>query len=127
MHSLVLPFAVLLLLTGCIDEPVRDASGNTKFVNLATFIEEQTTLLDSLNPAVDKEVRIGDKSERQTLQNINWQRELELFLQADISKPALQASYNVEDGPGNIRIFQAQNRRKSEYTIPESTFWGAGK
>jgi hypothetical protein len=106
MSSLVLSFAVLLLLTGCIDEPVRDASSNTKFVNLATFIEEQTALLDSLNPAVDKEVRIGGKYERQTLQNINWQRELDLFLQADISKPALQAAYDIEDGPGNIRIFR---------------------
>jgi hypothetical protein len=96
----------MLLLTGCIDEPVREVAGNSKFVNLAQFIEEQASLLDSLNPAVEKKVLINQAYEQQILHNVNWGRELELFLRADISKPALQASYQIEEQDKQVRIFR---------------------
>jgi hypothetical protein len=106
MGSLLLYSACFLLLGGSIDEPVRDKTGNTQFVNLAQFINQQTIWLDSLNPAVDKKVVIGGESQQKTVQNINWRKELELFLQADISKPALQAAYEIEEVDKRIRIFR---------------------
>lgn len=120
--SFMLCCMLFFLISGCIDEPVRDATGTSKFVNVAGFIEEQTALLDSLNPAVAKKVLIGDKQEQQTLQNINWQRELELFLQADISKPALQASFDIKEQDKNIRIFKPREGENPDIDLLKVTF-----
>jgi hypothetical protein len=120
--SLLFYGLLILLLSGCIDEPVRDASGTSRFVNIAGFIQEQTALLDSLNPPVEKKVLIGEKQEQQTLQQINWQRELELFLQADISKPALQASFEIEEQDKNIRIFRPKVGENPDIDLLKVTF-----
>jgi len=88
---------------------VRDSSGNSKFVNVARFIEEQTQLLDSVNPPVDKKVLIGQNYEQQTLKDINWKRELEMFMQADISKPAVQAGYELEEQNKIVRIYKPKS------------------
>jgi hypothetical protein len=120
--SLLLVSFSLFFLSGCIDEPVRDTSGTSKFVNIASFIDEQTALLDSLNPAVEKKVLIGGKQEHQTLQNIDWQRELELFIQADISKPALQASFDIEEQDKNIRIFRPREGENPDINYLKVTF-----
>ena len=38
---------------------------------------------------------INEKRNQQTTRDINWTRELELFTQADINKPALRSSYQI--------------------------------
>ena len=120
--SLLIGCISLFFLSGCIDEPVRDTSGTSKFVNVAGFISNQTALLDSLNPAVEKKVLIGENQEQQTLQNIDWQRELELFIQADISKPALQASFDIEEQDKNIRIFRPREGENPDIDYLKVTF-----
>ncbi len=119
--SLLFLCLLLLIISGCVDEPVRDQSDN-KFVNLSTFIEGQATLLDSLNPKVTKKVLINGKQEQQTLQDINWAKELVLFLQADISKPALQASYQVEEVSTGVRIYKPREEENPDIQYLKVSF-----
>ena len=44
---------------------------------------------------VTKRAQIGGKKQQLTTRNVNWKRELELFTQADINKPALRQSYTI--------------------------------
>ena len=127
MGSLLLYGLVCMLFSGCIDEPVRDNSVDTKFVNLARFIQEQTALLDSLNPPVDKKVRVGEKDEQQTLRDINWKKELELFLQADISKPAIQAGFEIEEQSGNVRVFRPRSGENPDIQYLKVSFDEQGR
>lgn len=96
-----------LISTGCASEPAGIKKDN-RFFDLATFIEGQIVLLDSLHPQVRKKVRIGNTTEEKILPQTNWQKELELFVQVDISKPALQASYLVEEQSDRVRIYKAR-------------------
>jgi hypothetical protein len=102
---LCLPF----LMVSCQNEPANKMQ-DTRFFDLAVFIKEQITLLDSLDADVTKKVRIGDTYETKTIGNVDWAKELDLFIQADISKPALQASYNIENASNTIRIYKAKNK-----------------
>ncbi|WP_128545641.1 hypothetical protein [Larkinella soli] len=81
----------VLLLAGC-NNPAKEAPVGT-YYDLKSYVEQQIGQLDRQKPAVVKQVGFGSQRERQTVKDINWSRELDLFLQADINKQAYQASY----------------------------------
>jgi hypothetical protein len=94
-------------LFGCSEEP-GSLKRDTRFFDLAAFIKAQSALLDSLHPKVRKKVTIGNTVEEKIVTETNWTKELELFNQADISKPALQASYEIENESEQVRIYKAK-------------------
>lgn len=95
----VLRFAALTILLaslfGC-----ETGQENTKtpkaYYDLKGFIESQIVLLKSDKPSVSKNMEISGNSENRTSRDIDWNRELELFVQADINKPAYSKSYRIE-------------------------------
>ncbi|QHT66692.1 hypothetical protein GXP67_08485 [Rhodocytophaga rosea] len=95
------------VLFSCGQEPAS-LKRDTRFFDLAAFIETQSILLDSLQPKVRKKVTIGDTVEEKIVSETNWAKELELFDQADISKPALQTSYEIEEQSEQIRVYKAK-------------------
>ncbi len=99
--------ACLIWLTGCMDEPAARVE-DSRFFNVTGFMENQVALLDSLNPKVSKKVLVDDTRDTKVLADVNWGRELELFIQADISKPAIQASYDVENSSNRVHLFRAR-------------------
>lgn len=98
---------ISVALAGCESEPAS-IKRDSRFFDLSAFIEAQSALLDSLQPRVHKKVTIGDTVEEKIVTETNWAKELELFNQADISKPALQASYQIEEQAGQVRIYKAK-------------------
>ena len=83
----------MLMLFAC-DNPVETNQANVYF-DVAGYVRAQVATLKRQNPTVQKQTRIKDKSQNQTVKNIDWSRELELFTQADINKPAFRKSYDV--------------------------------
>lgn len=81
------------MLTGC-DNPVRQNQPNV-YYDVAGYVERQIVDLSAQKPLVDKAVRVNQNRSRQTTRDLNWTRELELFAQADINKPALRSSYQI--------------------------------
>jgi hypothetical protein len=98
---------ISMALSSCSQEPAS-VKRDTRFFDLAAFIETQSALLDSLQPKVRKKVTIGDTVEEKIVSETNWAKELELFNQADISKPALQTSYEVEEQSAQVRMYKAK-------------------
>lgn len=84
---------LFLILTSC-DNPVQQNQPNV-YYDVAGFVERQIGDLSARKPLVDKTVLVNEERNQQATRDINWSRELELFAQADINKPALQNSYQV--------------------------------
>lgn len=93
MKNLFVPGVLMLLLVAC-DNPAQPGQANVYF-DVAGYVKTQIAALKTQNPTVEKQTRIKDKSQNQTVKNIDWSRELELFTQADINKPAFRNSYDI--------------------------------
>lgn len=78
---------------------VRPNPANRKpaYFNLLGFLEQQSTLLGQRRPAVEKQVLLRDGQQETTrVQPTEWAKELQIFQQADINKPALRSLYAVD-------------------------------
>ncbi|GAB3749444.1 hypothetical protein [Spirosoma pomorum] len=86
-------FLLFPVIAGC-DNPVQQNLPNV-YYDVAGFVQNQTKALTAAKPLVNKSVQINDNKSQHQTRNINWSRELELFMQADINKPALRNSYQI--------------------------------
>lgn len=90
-------YAFLLFLAlsviACSEAP--KSSEKPVYYDVAGYVTGQVKILSSEKPPVTKRLQMGQKTEQQTSRAINWSRELELFMQADINKPALRGSYAI--------------------------------
>ncbi|GAB4052075.1 hypothetical protein [Spirosoma litoris] len=84
---------VTLLISGCAD-PAQQTQPNV-YYDVLRFVKQQISDLSAQKPLVRKAVAINDSKSQQTIREINWSHELELFTQADINKPALRSSYQI--------------------------------
>ncbi|QDA60181.1 hypothetical protein [Hymenobacter jejuensis] len=95
-----------LLITACgSDEqaqPQQTAAHSTQYFDVKGFLDAQAQLLNRQNPAVEKKVNLRDgKLETTRVPHVDWTKELQIFYQADINKPALRGAYAIESAPTN--------------------------
>lgn len=102
MHYRFLTFiaAVLLLsLASCRQEETRDDAPKI-YYDLKGFVETQIVYLNEKKPEVSKTALLGSKREVSKTREVDWKKELELFVQADINKPSYRQSYEIaQNGP----------------------------
>ncbi|WP_460977364.1 hypothetical protein [Spirosoma knui] len=84
---------VISVLMGC-DNPAQQNQPNV-YYDVAGFVKKQIAELSAQKPLVAKSVLINAEQNQQATRDVNWSRELELFTQADINKPALRTSYQI--------------------------------
>jgi hypothetical protein len=89
------------LLSAC-NEEIKENQVK-KYFDLKGLIEKQTKTLNSQKPVVQKLVIISDSSESQSVKTIDWAKELELFIQADLNKPAFIQSYQVDSSSIGVK------------------------
>lgn len=65
------------------------------YYDLKGFIESQISVLNKVRPEVIKTMSVSGKNETRTSREMDWKKELELFVQADINKPAYSKSYSI--------------------------------
>ncbi|GLU54157.1 hypothetical protein [Dyadobacter frigoris] len=65
------------------------------YYDLKEFIESQVPILNNEKPEVIKTMSVSGKNETRTSGDVDWKKELELFIQADINKPAYSKSYSI--------------------------------
>ena len=93
---------VLLILAACgpgEDATVRPTPANRKpnYFDVKGFLDSQVATLNRQQPVVEKQVRLRDgKAETTRVTKTDWSKELQIFYQADINKPALRGAYEVE-------------------------------
>jgi hypothetical protein len=82
-------------ITACSDGNTTQRTEKPVYFDVAGYVKGQIEALSKQKPGVTKRTQMGEKVEQQTTRTINWSRELELFTQADINKPALRNSYTI--------------------------------
>jgi ABC-type uncharacterized transport system auxiliary subunit len=89
------------LLSAC-NEEVRE-NQTKRYFDLKGLIEKQIKILNTQKPVVEKLVIIADSSENQSVKTIDWAKELELFIQVDLNKPAFIQSYQVDSSSMGVK------------------------
>jgi hypothetical protein len=109
--TLALAFGLLVGLSSC-----NEVTGNAdnRFVALEALLDEQVRLLESANPAVKKSVLAAGGTQEKTFRDVDWQKELAAFRQADLGKPGLRGAYTVQDVAPNVRVFRVKPGENSE-------------
>ncbi len=73
-----------------------DQSGSkSTYFDLKGFVGEQIALLTDLHPVVFRNMRIDGQKDQYMGAEVDWARELDLFVQADLNKPSLRESYTI--------------------------------
>lgn len=85
---------VSIFLFSC-TSPVERAEKSANYYDVKGFVNDQISSLNTSHKAVAKRMSMGGKHETIQQQNVNWKKELELFVQADINKPAYRKSYDI--------------------------------
>jgi hypothetical protein len=93
LQKLLLFASVILVIISCKDDAQED---NVKiYYDLKGFMENQIVYLIEKQPEVSKTAVLDGQNETTKTRDINWKKELELFIQADINKPSYKQSYQV--------------------------------
>lgn len=85
---------LLLFLASCTQSENKIQSKS--YYDLAGLMNQQISDLSEKKPVVDKTVILVDKQERIETKDIDWNKELELFIQADLNKQSYQSGYTID-------------------------------
>ena len=90
-------FGVMAVLVMVSCESTTDQIGGKTYYDLRGFVENQTKILKDTKPLVYKKLLVNNKSEVIRLKISDWEKELELFKQLDLNKPAFKTSYEMKE------------------------------
>lgn len=101
MKQIMCILTVSLMVLSCSSE--SQTNQTKKYFDLKGLIESQIKILNKLKPIVQKSILIAEKSENQVVKTIDWAKELALFIQADLNKPAFIQSYQVDSSSTSLK------------------------
>jgi hypothetical protein len=102
--------SVLLLLCGsyaCNKPEIKETGAELKYFDLKEYFKNETIRLTRQNPQVDKTVGHNGTTENKKVRIGSWEKELNLFAESDINKPAWRLSYNVQTNDDSI-VYKAK-------------------
>ncbi|KQS34264.1 hypothetical protein ASG33_02980 [Dyadobacter sp. Leaf189] len=82
------------MLASC-DQQAADDNEVKRYFDLKGFVENQIVYLNEKKPLATKSAKLDGELETVKSDAIDWKKELELFIQADINKPSYAQSYDV--------------------------------
>jgi hypothetical protein len=82
-----------------------------RYFDLKGLIAKQTERLLTEKPLVVKTIAMADTSETQSIQTIDWTKELEFFTQTDLNKPAYINSYQVDSSSMGVKYVLKENEK----------------
>lgn len=85
---------LFLFLTACTNSENKILSKS--YFDLAGLLNQQIINLSAKKPLVEKLAILENKQERIETKDIDWNKELELFLQADLNKQSYQLAYTID-------------------------------
>lgn len=118
MRRAVRLIGFLLLTTACSQEQEAAQAGQPArkplYFDVKGFLDNQVTLLTQRKPTVEKQVMLRDgQVETTQVEQVDWAKELQIFYQADINKPALRGAYEAVETPvgDTVTIVQVYRRK----------------
>jgi hypothetical protein len=107
--------------TGC-NPPAPEqgpALARPLYFDLQSFLDRQVEYLQTAQPVVRKTVYDQQEVvETETVRNINWERELELFREIDLNRPALRDYFTLtrHTDPATGHITERYEKKPGAYT-----------
>ncbi len=93
---------LILLLFGCGQANNSETQDTTGYFGIASLLDEQVGALLRMNAGLEKSVTSGGTAETLELSpkdSAEWRSQLQLFFDADISRPGYTGAYFVEELP----------------------------
>ena len=108
----ILAFTLLVLsLAACQQKEISNKQ--IEYVDLQGFFSAEANRLNGQKPTFTKTVCINGKKESKVLNNtIDWEKELSVFKEADINKPAFKGMYQISMLP-NKTIYTTLSKNAS--------------
>ena len=103
MKKLVYVLSLMIGLSACQTESAEIKV--KKYYDLKGLVERQIEALKSEKPKVQKDILVNEIAENQTVDSLDWSKELEFFVQADLNKPAFVSSYRVDSASMGVKYF----------------------
>lgn len=94
----------LIVLNSC-GAPQHDNSEPVRaYFDVKGFVEKQIEILETSKPLVVKTLKMGEEENQVSIKDVDWKKELELFVQADINKPAYKQSYSIKRAEDSLSV-----------------------
>jgi hypothetical protein len=98
-----------LSLSACQQKEIRNKQ--LEYVDLQGFFSAEASRLNAQKPTFTKTVGINEKKESKVVnKNIDWEKELNVFKEADINKPAFKGMYQISKLP-NKTLYTSLNKK----------------
>lgn len=81
-----------------------EKAATQNYFDLKNFISHHVRQLTEENPTVFKKISFSDKQETTQQKISDWEKELALFLDADLNKPVLKGMYSMQISAENDTI-----------------------
>lgn len=81
---------------------IKETGAQIKFFDIKDYFKHEAARLTKLNRDVKKSVEHNGDKDAKKVHIANWDRELNLFTESDINKPAWSRSYAVDSTASNI-------------------------
>lgn len=107
-------FFILSATKSCIYKTPQSQEPQIYF-SLHQFIQTQVAKLDSSKPTFNKTVVNEGKKASQSLQIKEWKKELRMFEEANINKPAFKDMYVVKDSTAQNRVFKIYRSKDKNF------------
>jgi hypothetical protein len=105
LKLLTCAFAGAVLLAAC--KPAIKTDGKEAYFDVKGYFEGEAARLAKQNKPVFKTIIHNGVSESKKVAIANWQQELNMFIAADINKPAWRDSYTVQQTENSI-VYKAK-------------------
>lgn len=109
---------ISLVISSCNSPATQNQS--TVYYDVLSFVKQQITELSAQKPLVNKAVAINGTQNQHNTRDIDWSRELELFTQTDINKPALRNSYQITR-PDSLTYQYTLKKAEEQLTVRSLT------
>jgi hypothetical protein len=100
MRKYLLVFTALL--TACAAPEKENPGTKPAYFDLKGYFNKEATTLKAKQPLVSKRVLVDDKAEEKQVKVSDWQKELSVFIDADINKAAWAGEFSSKNTPSGI-------------------------
>ncbi len=111
----ILVFLLISFLACQTGENAPGQETDAAFFDLRSFFQAEITRLEKAQPSIKKEIEINGEKEDKVQDSIDFEKELAIFVRADINKPAWRDKYQIDS------VMEAQNLKTLRYTALDSS------
>jgi hypothetical protein len=105
-YWMIMMTAIIIALSSCKPE-VKETKNTLQYFDIKGYFRADSARLSAKHGSIIKTVTHNGVTQTKKVKIDNWGRELELFINSDINKPAWRASYSVSTGK-DIVVYEAK-------------------